>query len=93
MQFRARLAAVRGTPSRADDVRTVVRLNLECHDLPGDDWIFLATNIGEELAIHLEHAPPAPTPLEEAIDAATEQEVVVPSAGRRRNGTRSSERV
>lgn len=100
MQFRARLATVRGTPSRADDVRTVVRLNLEAHDI-STDWLF--EQLGEDLVVDLNLGPLVKLPLDEAleqsspngtVDHSTEQEqVVVPSNGRRRHGTRSSEQV
>ena len=100
MQFKARLAAVRGTPSRADDVRTVVRLNLEAHDIPSD-WLF--SQLGEDLVVNLAEGTVSMGPLfeaegeEEVEDASNghvdEEEVVVPSNGRRRHGTRSSEHV
>jgi|SRR5215469_17442884 len=114
MQFKARLAAVRGTPSRADDVRTVVRLNLEARDIPGD-WLF--SQLGEDLVVNLAEVTPSMGPLFEAEKAEVEEveevkevedrsnghlpeaedvdeeQVVVPSSGRRRHGTRSSEHV
>jgi hypothetical protein len=104
MQFKARLAAVRGTPSRADDVRTVVRLNLEAHDVP-TDWLF--SQLGEDLVVNLSEATASMGPLFEAedtedrsnghladeVDADLEEPVAIPSNGRRRHGTRSSEHV
>jgi hypothetical protein len=103
MQFKARLAAVRGTPSRADDVRTVIRLNLEAHDIPAD-WLF--EQLGEDLVVNLAQSTPSMGPLFEADeeemedrsnghveDEAESERVVVPSNGRRRHGTRSSEQV
>jgi hypothetical protein len=99
MQFKARLAAVRGTPSRADDVRTVVRLNLEAHDIPSD-WLF--SQLGEDLVVSLAEAQASMGPLfeadEEEVEDRTnghvdEDEVAVPSAGRRRRGTRASEQA
>ncbi|HKE93910.1 MAG TPA: hypothetical protein VKB34_06370 [Povalibacter sp.] len=99
MQFKARLAAVRGTPSRADDVRTVVRLNLEAHDI-SSDWLF--SQLGEDLVVNLAESSMSMGPLFEAEDAGEEVEdrtnghveeadAGVPAAGRRRRGTRSSE--
>jgi len=107
MQFRARLAAVRGTPSRADDVRTVVRLNLEAHDIPSD-WLF--SQLGEDLVVNLAEGTVSMGPLfeseqaeevgdrsnghvAESVDADEEEPVSIPSNGRRRHGTRSSEQV
>lgn len=104
MQFRARLAAVRGTPSRADDVRTVVRLNLEAHDIPSD-WLF--SQLGEDLTVDLSEAAVSMGPLFEAedvegrsngrvaepVEVDEEETVAIPSNGRRRHGTRSSEQA
>ena len=100
MQFKARLAAVRGTPSRADDVRTVVRLNLEAHDIPSD-WLF--SQLGEDLVVNLVEATPSMGPLFESDEqevedrnnghAEVEEDVAVPSTARRRHGTRSIEQV
>jgi hypothetical protein len=106
MQFKARLAAVRGTPSRADDVRTVVRLNLEAHDV-STDWLF--SQLGEDLVVNLAEVTASMGPLFEAEEAETEdrsnghvadavdedeeEPVTIPSNGRRRHGTRSSEQA
>lgn len=100
MQFKARLAAVRGTPSRADDVRTVVRLNLEAHDIPSD-WLF--SQLGEDLTVTLSEVTVSMGPLFEGEDETetstngtaeyAEEEVAMPSNARRRHGTRSSEQA
>lgn len=96
MQFKARLAAVRGTPSRADDVKTVIRLNLEAHDI-SSDW--LMSQLGNDVVVDVNLSPLEKLPLEVAIDEAAspngtvDERVEVPSAGRRRSGTRSSEQA
>ena len=89
-QFRARFASSRTTPSRADDARTVTRLQFEAHDISVDE---LHEMLSETVMLQVMLAPPAMTPMEEAIEvskngsaAAT---VVVPDAGRRRRGTRA----
>lgn len=91
-EFAARVASVRVTPSRADDVSTVIRVVVEAHDITCDPLIQL---IDKQVAVRLEVMPLPLTPIEEAIEAAYEEEdpepVAVPTAGRRRNGTRSSE--
>lgn len=93
--MRARLASVRATPSRADDVRTVVRVMLELHDVPVDPLVEL---LDEQVIFSVARAAPTPTPLEEAIAEAPEPQhangtydepVVIPSAGRRRRGSRA----
>jgi len=95
MEFYARIAAVRGTPSRADDVRTVVRINLEAHDLD-PAWLF--ENLGDAVSIELRSIPPPKLPMDEALEQTYESyetngqaEVGPVQQGRRRRGTRSSE--
>ncbi|HXJ31404.1 MAG TPA: hypothetical protein VNG35_12235 [Gemmatimonadales bacterium] len=87
-----RLASVRATPSRADDVRTVVRVLLEFHDIPVDSLIEL---LDEQVGVVIARAAPAATPLEMAIARAPEtngtstDSVTLPAAGRRRRGTQA----
>jgi len=98
MQFAARLASIRSTPSRSDDVSTVTRILFEAHDISVDA---LVRELGEDLVVDWARRGPTPTPLEEAIEAsstngrvAAEQEVQVEpvgvaAAGGRRRGTRA----
>lgn len=78
LAFSARLASVRATPSRANDVRTVCRIQFEAHDLGVVDE--LVELLADNLEISLRRLPPEPTPMELAING----EVLPPSAGRRR---------
>jgi hypothetical protein len=91
--MRGRLASVRATPSRADDVRTVVRVLLEFHDIPVDSLIEL---LDEQVGVVIARAAPAATPLEMAIATAAPEpngtstdSVTLPAAGRRRRGTQA----
>lgn len=88
--FAARVASVRITPSRADDVKTVVRVIIESHDISCDPLVGL---IDKDVAVTLELLPLPLTPIEKAIEQASKEAVAVPAAGRRRNGTRSSEQA
>lgn len=96
-QFTARLAAVRATPSRADDVKTVTRISLEAHDISVDALVEI---LGDDVRVNLVKAAMPLTPIEQAIDEAEDVETedqgtnghdVEVSVGRRRRGTRSSE--
>lgn len=94
-EFAARVASVRITPSRADDVATVIRVIVEAHDITCDPLVEL---IDKQVAVRLDLLPLPLTPIETAIaeaddDRSEGNSVLVPSAGRRRNGTRSSERI
>jgi hypothetical protein len=97
-EFRARLASVRATPSRADDVRTVTRVMLEAHDIPVDP---LVGYLGEDVRVTITTIPPPLLPLDEALEELGEAEdhgtngtgEVAVARGRRRRGTRSSEAV
>ena len=68
-QFTARLAAVRATPSRADDVKTVTRIVLEAHDISVDP---LVEFLGDDVRVTLATVPMPLTPIEQAIDEAEE---------------------
>jgi hypothetical protein len=98
-EFRARLASVRATPSRADDVKTVTRVLLEAHDIEVDP---LVEYLGDDVRVVITSSPLPRLPLEQAIDNAdltidkadldhgTNGTAEV-SAGRRRRGIRSAE--
>jgi hypothetical protein len=95
LEFSARLASIRSTPSRSDDAETVTRILFEAHDLEGVEW--LTNRLGQDLAISVGSA--GRLPLDEALEdlaapdePATNGSVEV-SAGRRKRGTVSSERV
>jgi hypothetical protein len=103
LDFSARLASIRSTPSRADDVDTVTRIVLEAHDLEGVEW--LTNRLGQDLAISV--GSPTRLPLDEALedldgpvelkgfdspDEPGHNGTVEVSAGRRRRGTVSSEK-
>jgi hypothetical protein len=93
-QFRARLASIRTTPSRSDDAKTVTRVLLEAHDTPLDP---LGGYIDAEVYVTLQEADLPRTPLESAIERANganqgpvDEIASVPSAGRRRRGSRAN---
>lgn len=94
LEFSARLASIRSTPSRADDADTVTRIMLEAHDLEGVEW--LTSRLGKDLEVSVGGA--VRLPLDEALENLEPAEPgengtsVEVSAGRRRRGTSSSER-
>lgn len=89
MQIRAKLAAVSGKSGTSPDAPNKIRLQLDPMYLANDDASWLFDHLGEYLYVDIEHGGIPPTPMEEAINNAPE----VPAAGRRRNGTRSSEQA
>jgi hypothetical protein len=102
MQFRARLAQVNGTSPRSDDAPNVIAVKLEPTELLEADWLF--SRLGCYLVVNLLEVQPSMGPLFEAEDTEVEErangyveqeqdEAVVPSSGRRRHGTRSSEQA
>ena len=91
MQFRARLAQVNGTSPRSEDAPNVIAVKLEPTELLEADWLF--SKLGCYLVVDLFDAPPPRLPLDDALDEVDEEPALVPSNGRRRNGTRSSEHV
>jgi len=90
MQFRARLARVNGTSPKSEDAPNSISVKLEPMELLEADWLF--SKLGCSLVVELFEAPPPRLPMDDALDQVDEP-VLVPSNGRRRNGTRSSEQV
>jgi len=90
MQFRARLAQVNGTSPKSEDAPNSISVKLEPTELLEADWLF--SKLGCYLVVELGEAPPPRLPMDDALDE-VDDAVLVPSNGRRRNGTRSSEHV
>jgi len=88
MQFRARLAQVNGTSPKSEDAPNSISVKLEPIALLEADWLF--SKLGCYLVVDLAEAPPPRLPMDDALDL-VDDAVLVPSNGRRRNGTRSSE--
>jgi hypothetical protein len=91
MQFQARLAQVNGTVSRKADAPKVVQVKLEPLMVTELDWLF--EHLGRHVVVELRLALLPLLPMEEAIEEAYQEPVAIPAAGRRRNGTRSSEQT
>ena len=75
MHVRARVASVRTTPSRSEDVERITRVTVDVHDMPLENIGWLSLQNGKTIGVEF-GAPPAlpPTPLEEFIDAAADDE-------------------
>jgi len=72
----------------------VISVKIEPQQLLEADWLF--ARLGYWLTVDISDGPTSMGPLfetEEAEDDQVDDEVLVPSNGRRRNGTRSSEQA
>lgn len=71
MHVRARVASVRTTPSRSEDVERITRVTVDIHDMPDDFIGWLSLQSGKTIGVEFGSPPALPlTPLEEAISQA-----------------------
>jgi hypothetical protein len=66
MQFQARLSLVSGKASKSVDDPNVVSIKLEPLFVADPAWLF--EHLGQFLVVEVSIAPPARTPLEQAIE-------------------------